>query len=214
MGYKIDLDTGKKIRIGYRKDDTVYHLATNLEAVFNNSDDAVRYFTYNTLAPFVPKSAAPREDTTIPRICVANRVEDCITAIGVLGVFRRCLEKDPDAKSYANQGREVYPVILLEFNREDCEEPPERAVPDIDITHELWITHPIKPKKIRMLWLSQYSIVIKRELKFRMHYSCKSVEFVNLEKRHNHPWINGKGHILNSSEEETVYMDEYAIRRT
>ena len=94
----------------------MFHVVANIDSRFPSLMAALAVYNYDT--PVRPEkifSAMPGEDAETPRICVAPTIEQCITGIGLLGRFRRCLEANEDAKSYATMGREVYPILVLQF---------------------------------------------------------------------------------------------------
>lgn len=180
----------------------VYHVASNLETSFNGISEALSYFN-NELIPRVPINKALGENSDIPRICVCKRIEDCFTAIGLLGTFRRCLGANEDAYSYGGKGIEVYPVIVLQFKDKYSSKPPDDSVPDMDITNELWIRETVRPEVIELKWLN-WSSIIWEDCVTHYGYKCKSVKFIEPTPYSIHPWINGRGNILDSSNPEEV----------
>ena len=78
-----------------------YHVVANIDTRFKSLAKARA--VYNTETPIHPAkifSAMEDEDSETLRICVAPTIEQCITGIGILGRFRRCLAANEDAKSY------------------------------------------------------------------------------------------------------------------
>ena len=70
----------------------MYHVVANLEERFHSAEEALKYYN-RPVQPYIPMSRMKHEDSSIPRICVAETVEDCLMGIGLLGRFRRCLGK-------------------------------------------------------------------------------------------------------------------------
>lgn len=176
-----------------------YHVLHSLESKFQTLQQCQEYVNATPfITPKVPKTALPDENQTTPRICVGKTIEDCFTGIGLLGAFRRCLNKNPDTKSYENDD-EIYPVIICEFHDDIPENkyvtPTETQLPDIKTTNEKWLLKPTKPSKIYIKWLNAYSIDFDSETMV-----CKHVTFVPNTIGKNHPWLNQKGHPLDCSD--------------
>lgn len=183
----------------------MYSIIANIDSRFDSLEKALQLYNTNTeVIPKVPKSRGPYEDTGTPRICVASRLEQCLTGIGLLGRLRRCLSANEDAKSYATEGLEIYPVLVLTFDDTlDYYKPYLSQVPDCDITRETWLLNPAKPVKVEVRWLDMYSIKFQEATcigKRTPVYECLSVRWVDeIKPEHNHPWLTGKGHFLESS---------------
>lgn len=179
----------------------MYHVICGLESRFSSLSETERYLGSGpALVPEIPHTAMPFEDRTVPRICLAPTVEACLTAIGVLGMFRRCLNADPDAKSYENES-EAYPIIVCEFPDEIPGNPyvnPSKAqVPDVSLTGEKWLLRPAVPTKTELRWLDQYSLRIDTDAERTV---CTKVEFVEDPEGFHHPWLDGRGHPLDCSD--------------
>lgn len=179
----------------------MYHVICGLESRFGSLSEAKRYVaTGPALVPEIPHTAMPFEDRTVPRICLAPTVEDCVTAIGVLGMFRRCLNADPDAKSYENEG-EAYPVIVCGFPDDipgnPYVDPSEAQVPDVRLTGEKWLLRPAVPVMAELRWLNQYSLRIDTDAERTV---CTNVKFVENLDGFRHPWLDGRGHPLDCSD--------------
>lgn len=143
--------------------------------------------------PRVPYTAMQGEDRTVPRICGCLDIRGCVTALGVTGTFRRCLNSDPDAKSYENDN-EAYPVLIAKFSDyAGWTVPSMSQVPDICDTDERWLLSPARPEKIYLKWLDAYSIKM-REGKTRT--KCVALKFLDGLAGYSHPWLDGKGHPL------------------
>lgn len=184
----------------------VYHVVANLENRFPSLEAARKVYNVDTpVAISVPETIKMEEDRTTARLCVARDLCQCFTGIGLLGRFRRCLAGNEDAFSYETQGREVYPILVLEFKDVDVTVPTKEQVPDIEATGELWITESLKPSKVTPCWLTMRSIIWDDD----DCRSCRSVDLLSEPSAmYDHPWLNGRGHYLESSEEETSYKEE------
>lgn len=178
----------------------MYHIIANLELMFGSLAEAQTYVTKPVqFQPRIPWTTMPKEDRTTPRICVAPTVKDCITAMKPTGIFRRCLNSNPDTKSYEND-HEVYPIFVVKFpDSLPAIKPEKTQVPDIDLTHELWLLSPAAPEKIEIKWLDAYSVKIQ-ETKSGCTF-CSGVTFVENITGRNYPWLNQTGHPLDSSEQ-------------
>lgn len=186
----------------------IYRVLSRLESKFSGLNEALAFCRANALvSPSVPETAAPSEDTTTPRICVGATLSDCFTSIGVFGVFRRCMSACEDAKSYAVKGDEVYPIIIQVFDVGTSEvyTPTEKEVPDVSDTHELWLCRDAQPLVTELYWLDMYSIHWDDggdALPHMGHPPLTDIQFYIDVTGRNHPWLNGRGHILDSSEME------------
>lgn len=174
----------------------MYHVVSDLETMYPSLDMVERP---KYCFPEIPLTASENEDTTIPRICVAPTIEQCLTGIGLMGRFRRCLEANEDARDYSVDGNEVYPILVVEFSDDnDWYHPTKEQVPDVETTGEIWSLHPLKVIRSEIRWMSPESIVWDP----KDNSVCKSVRFVTDLEGKDHPWLNGKGHPLESSEDE------------
>lgn len=184
----------------------MYHVVANIDTRFKSLAEA--RVAYNTKTPIHPAkifSAMEDEDSETLRICVAPTIEQCITGIGILGRFRRCLAANEDAKSYETDSREVYPILVVKFADDlPYYEPTDEQVPDQSITEERWLLEPAKPVSVQLAWLGMRSIIWREEPRALHGYACNSVDldYVFFPPDKDHPWINGRGHVLESSEEE------------
>ena len=178
----------------------MFHVIANMECRFQSVQEAIDFYSDYTFVPSVPKTHSPDEDLVTPRICVAPTVEDCMTGIGLLGRLRRCLSANDGAKSYSTQGFEIYPIIIVEFDsNEEYYKPSLQQVPDREDTNEYWLMCECKPISLHLVWLDMYSIAWYSEIDLR----AKSVDYYeDVPEWGNHPWLNGKGHALDSSEME------------
>lgn len=175
---------------------TYYHVMSDLETRFRSLDEVMAFVADPVVSPRVPRDRMPGEDASTPRICVTPSVEACVDALKPFGRFRRCLDANPDAKSYENGG-EAYPVVVLEFpDGTPCVRPDPALVPDAGKTGELWITGTIRPEA-RLEWLGARSVVMDGACA-----RCVRVDFLSereLRGKH-HPWLDGKGHPLESGQ--------------
>lgn len=171
----------------------MYHLITNLELMFDSLASAEAWAESRPeFRPRIPATAMCGEDTVTPRICGALDIRGCVTAIGVTGRFRRCLNASPDAKSYENDG-EAYPVMIAKFKDDGWTVPGKDQVPDIEDTGERWLLRPERPEKIYIRWLDAYSIGMKNG---KTRIKCASMKFLRDLHGYSHPWLDGKGHPL------------------
>ena len=95
----------------------------------------------------------------------------------------------------------MYPILIVEFSPDERYHLPSlKEVPDADGIGEWWLTHAAVPISVSLVWLDMSSIVWHSE---DMPDICKSVRWHNTPPAWgNHPWLNGKGHPLESSESE------------
>lgn len=172
----------------------MYHVISNLELMFWSLDEAVDWANNRPeFQPRIPATAMCGEDLSTPRICGAAKLSDCITALGVTGTFRRCLNANSEAKSYENDS-EAYPVLVAEFDDKlNWIKPSKNQVPDVAVTHERWLLQPARPAKIELKWLDAYSIRM-RDAGLRM--ACTKIKFLDSTEGYSHPWLDGKGHPL------------------
>lgn len=218
MEIELRVKSKKQLNFGdyARYEGTMYRVVANIDSMYVNLAQCMDYcgikpFARLTVVPRVPSTAKPPEDMVTARICVAPTVEECITAIGLLGRFRRCLELNDGAMSYSNIGRETYPVLVEEFNRPLVYRPYGEQVADGIYTREHWILVPTTPNRSKIIWLTAKSILWKEVKGFNMGYACKKLHYTDTPKPNmNHPWINGHGHVLESSDEEEPYLPEYS----
>lgn len=176
----------------------MYHIITDLETRFRELAEAEYFVKLNQqLCPRVPRHTMAGENTTTPRICVAKTLENCVTALKPMGVFRRCLAANPDAKSYENDD-EIYPVIIIKYaDDETYVKPDKNLVPDAEQTGEYWLTYAANPEYMQLKWIGAYSITCKWEGRDAI---CTGITFVDDIANYNHPWLNNKGHPLDSSD--------------
>ena len=181
----------------------MWHVIANVDTEFDSIQECLRAYgaekgEYPLFIPSIPETRSPSEDAVVSRIPVCERLEDCFTAIGLLGRFRRCLATNEDAKSYVEGGGEVYPVLICQFGDSLPVYRPEKAeVWDVEKTHELWLLQPSRPADIQLRWLTPYSILWDDDDCF----VCKVVRFAtsNEVTQGIHPWLTGTGNILESS---------------
>ena len=178
----------------------MYRIITDLESMFDDIDAARAYIQKvrtEGVSPYIPRHAAPGEDVTTPRICVAPTLAGCATSLGLLGIFRRCLNANESAKSYENDD-EAYPVIVMKFpDGLDYVKPGADQVPDVDITDEHWLLEPAVPEWARLRWIGAYSILYDDEPELAV---CTKITFLRSSLHKLHPWLDGRGHKLDSSE--------------
>ena len=174
----------------------MYHVVSDLETRFRSLRDVL---VPEVLFPSVPVTAAPGEDVSTPRVIGAGTIEQCITAIGTLGRFRRCLAANDSCKSYAETENEAYPILVLKLPDEHFGfqwiSPTEKQVPDVKRTHEKWSLQPVPVIQGTIRWLDPYALKIDEDTGV-----CRHVTFLDDPAGHDHPWLNGKGHPLDCSQ--------------
>jgi len=191
----------------------MYHVVANIDDRFSSAEAALAAYRGKVVRPKIPYSTSWQngEDATTPRICVCENIKDCVTAIGLLGRFRRCLAANEDAKSYETDGIEVYPILILKFSDDLKYYTPNRSqVPDVDFTHERWLLKPAVPDFVQIAWVHPRSIIWE-ECKENpvSKYACKALELIIAKDGpigRTHPWITGTGHRLESSEMESISL--------
>ncbi len=183
----------------------MYRVISNIDSKFKSLHEALEYYDVSKpILPTIPSTCSPEENKTVKRICCAEDIRDCLTSIGLLGRFRRCLAANEDAKSYETEGSEIYPVLVLKFP-DDVEiyKPSLSEVPDCDITNERWILKPTIAEYRQVRWLGMRSIKFveaKSKVTQRTIYKCVHVDWVDKNMPDaKHPWLNGKGHVLDCS---------------
>lgn len=187
----------------------LYHIFHSLEDNYRSLNEAITACS-KPIIPYIPHTAGIAEDKITPRVCLCHSIEDCLSAIKLLGVFVRCLAGNEDSKSYETHSKEVYPIIVCTFDilDEQIYLPSENEVPDVNLTREVWCKQICTPVKVEVKWLHMRSILWERTNDSILHYICKEVDFCrDLEGKH-HPWIDGKGSYLSSREEEPVYEED------
>lgn len=187
-----------------------YHIVTDLENRFTSIYEVMQtYCKGKIIRPQVPKSAMPNEDKEIPRICVAPTLEQCVDALHITGIFRRCCSSYEDGMSYVVNGLEVYPIIILTFDELDYVVPSPEQVPDVLETGELWITHDAVPINVELKWVNHLSLKVYESTCNRNQTTlkCSAIDFVEPNKQSIHPWLTGTGNILDSSNEEYLSGD-------
>ena len=202
---------------------TYYRIVYDLETKYRTLQEAIHANYKGTwLLPTIPATTMSGEDTTTERICAARTIEDCITAIRVYGPFKRCLAANEDAKSYREVMDEAYPIIVQELEPNEIPTiPTEDQVPDVKYTNERWFLNPVRIKDSYVRWLDSDSILFEESATVggSTFGICTGVTFVEDYRDKDHPWLNGRGHILSSSCMDTEYETfpvnlEPAVNRT
>lgn len=181
----------------------LWHVVANIDTEYDSVQECMDAFRagegrFRPFLPYVPTTRMPDEDAVICRLPVCAKLEECFSAIGLLGRFRRCLAANEDAFSYVEAGGEAYPILVCRFDgRLPAHIPTREEVPDAGETGELWLLRQAEPIDIQLKWLDPYSILWDDE----NGRICKSVKFVREEDLKNkvHPWLTGTGNILESS---------------
>lgn len=99
-----------------------------------------RFGTSMMLSPRIPKSIdfENDEDNTIARICVCENIVNCIKAI-LPNIFQG---------SYIN-------IYSCDVDKEEVYKPTIRQVPDVDLTHELWLLKNTRFVLEKKIWFAQ-----------------------------------------------------------
>lgn len=187
----------------------MYHVVANIDTDYCCLKDVLAcYNEYTPIDPWIPCTTGDDEDRTIRRICVCPSIEECFRGIGLMGRFKRCLAVNEDAKSYETLGIEAYPIVVATFYNVGVWKPTEEQVPDCMLTNEHWITNSTIPDRVELLWLHMRSIHWEYDY-IGESYKCTLVNFIPDDKLeyYNHPWINGIGHTLESSENEGYWIN-------
>lgn len=180
-----------------------WHIVANIDTEYDSVQECMEAFKtgegrFRPFLPYVPVTRMPDEDAATYRLPVCAKLEECFSAIGLLGRFRRCLAANEDAFSYVEAGGEIYPILVCKFDGAlPVHIPSKEEVPDAEETGELWLLQQAEPVDIQMEWLDPYSIIWNDE----NGRICKSVKFVREDDLENkvHPWLTGTGNILESS---------------
>lgn len=171
----------------------MYHVFFDLEPRFDTLKDAQFHVDcLRGIHPRVPYTCGLSEDDATARVCVAPTPELCMTGIGPGKWFRRCVNGD---EIYDN-GDEIYPVIVCEVDG-DFIKPDPLQVPDADFTQEYWSLEKVCVVSAELKWLGCNSI--KVDVRGRGEY-VTDIEWVEPRNGLHHPWLDGKGHPLNSSD--------------
>lgn len=96
--------------------------------------------TSMVLSPRIPKSIdfENNEDNKTARICVCENVASCIKSV-LPNIY---------------QGTHIN-IYSCDVNKEEVYKPTSRQVPDVDITHELWLLKNTKFTLEQKIWFSQ-----------------------------------------------------------
>lgn len=185
-----------------------YHIVTDLESRFATLQDAIDAYTNTKIVPRVPASKLEYENHITPRICVCKTIPDCLTAISVGSRMRRCLASNVYIPTCHMENREAYPVLILEFpDNIAVYTPSELDVPDIEVSNERWILHEIVPTKVTLRWIAFDSILLENPPDHPDNLVAISCKFVSNTAKYDHPWLNGRGHVLHSTKLDTQYED-------
>ena len=116
----------------------------------------------NKVIPQVPQNLMQGEDQSIPRICVGQSLDDCLTGITVTGItipFLLAEVKRAGAKQAWKKDFQ-FPFIIRTYCAE-CnnsaffdERKVSHYVWDAEITHECWLTEYSEPLRIEKRWLT------------------------------------------------------------
>lgn len=196
---------------------SVYHLHVHLDEYFVSLAEAETFLSSPAcLISSIPKSRIFTEDSETRRISVCDSITECVTALDVEGPFHRCLQANADiAEEYCldltypeTEGNiEQYPIGIIKIKvDEDCLHTPSiKEVPDADLTGEKWLldTSGIKSVESKLVWIDNNSVLVSfddpiDDMDFSI-YACDRLSYSETPYpgRH-HPWLDGKGHLLNS----------------
>lgn len=182
----------------------LYHVSAPLEGRFQSLEEVQLHIAIPPIfKPRIPFSRLPGEDNKTPRICLAPSLEDCITGMGV-NLFHRCINDN----CFAVDGREVYPILVSSFWTEDLDlyKPSSEEVPDVEETREIWALNQAIPAYVDLIWLGMDSVFVPWE----NEHICEYVRFFKEPPEWgNHPWLNGKGHNLDSLGRELSEKEGY-----
>ena len=168
----------------------MYKIIANLEGQFNSLEEAKSFATKFVVdMPKMPRNWEDLGESVSPHISVFPTLEDCITFLGIDN-FARCCD------TVFNNDREVFPVLVLDFGDRDDYVKPSCA--GSDEVGEMWLTVPAKPKSASLHWISSSGIEVNDRFGSDEYpVFCKRVWFSDPFGM-DHPWLNGKGHKLNS----------------
>lgn len=174
----------------------MYHIIYDLERKFVGLEDCWRWLETLVLEPRIPYHRMIGEDRTTPRVCVGETIEDCVTAIGVEGVFRRCFYNEDFDLPPLYRENEAYPIIIVELSDNlNYRTPTEAEVPDVAITNEKWLLEAAVPMNAEIVWLDISSIEAYYDFDFDS-YICSSFRPLRNTVGYSHPWLNGEGRPL------------------
>lgn len=174
----------------------MYHIIYDLERKFVGLEDCWRWLETLVLEPRIPYHRMIGEDRTTLRVCVGETIEDCVTAIGVEGVFRRCFYNEDFYLPPLYRENEAYPIIIVELSDNlNYRTPTKAEVPDVAITNEKWLLEAAVPVSAGIAWLDAYSIEAEYNFEFDC-YICSCFNPLKSTMMHNHPWLNGGGQPL------------------
>lgn len=196
---------------------SVYHLHVHLDEYFVSLTEAETFLRSPTcLIPSIPKSRIFTENSETRRISVCDSITECVTALDVEGPFHRCLQANADvADEYApdltypeTEGNiEQYPIgiIKIEVDEDYLHTPSSKEVPDADLTGEKWLLDMsgIKSVESKLVWIDNNSVLVNfndliGDVDFSI-YACDHLSYSDTPYSDcHHPWLDGKGHLLNS----------------
>lgn len=119
------------------------------------------------MQPKVPANTVDGEDKSLPRICMAKSLTECLTGIGVNIVGLKAL-RDQLVNSKPSLNTLAFPFVVCTFEVEETDDKllvPQQIrqyVPDAHITGEHWYTAAIQPIKVEQMWLIDGSVYSER----------------------------------------------------
>ena len=60
----------------------MYKIIANIDDKFDSAEEALDFYDGRVVKPTIPSTRSSDEDSTTPRICVAESIENCISSIG------------------------------------------------------------------------------------------------------------------------------------
>lgn len=173
----------------------MYHIIYDLERKFVGLEDCWRWLETLVLEPRIPYHRMIGEDRSTPRVCVGETIEDCVTAIGVEGVFKRCFYNE-DFYLPPHVEYEAYPIVVVKLSNDlYYRTPTEAEVPDVAITNEKWLLEAAVPVNAEIVWLDISSIEAYYDFDFDS-YICSSFRPLRNTVGYSHPWLNREGRPL------------------
>lgn len=177
----------------------MYQVICGLESSFPSMQAAMDFDRARPeFNPRLPPIFADGDDRTTPRISAAPTVKDYITTMKPESTFRRCLD-GPCSVDYKN-ANEAYPILVVWFDPAlgwiDTRSAPGTPTA---LGQEKWLLSKAQPNTIRLCWLGHDSIKIKTDPQTGLSV-CTEIKLLQSPTGYSHPWLNGRGHVLDSSE--------------
>ena len=167
----------------------LWHVVANIDTEYDSVQECMDAFRagegrFRPFLPYVPTTRMPDEDAVTCRLPVCAKLEECFSAIGLLGRFRRCLAANEDAFSYVEAGGEVYPILWDDENGRICKS--AKFVREEDLKDKV---HP---------WLTGTGNILESSL---MDYAWE-------ESPYRKPWADDEA----KNVEEAFFVDKMPVR--